>query len=85
MAGRLLGRLRSKDPAQLVQQCHQAFLKMPFEANPERVGEEVSRLLHQMKVGAVLGCWGPAGFVQCVAQSTDVRCRPVTAGNQSSL
>ncbi|PRW33057.1 Degreening-related dee76 [Chlorella sorokiniana] len=49
MAGRLLGRLRSKDPGQLVQQCHQAFLKMPFEANPERVGEEVSRLLHQMK------------------------------------
>lgn len=52
MAGRLLGRLRSKDPGQLVQQCHQAFLKMPFEANPERVGEEVSRLLHSMKVGA---------------------------------
>ena len=50
MAGRLLGRLRSKDPGQLVQQCHQAFLKMPFEANPERVAEEISRLLHSMKV-----------------------------------
>lgn len=71
MAGRLLGRLRSKDPAQLVQQCHQAFLKMPFEANPERVGEEVSRLLHQMKVG---GCWGPAVRCSLQVKHIDVHC-----------
>lgn len=51
MAGRLLKGLgRSKDPKDLVQQCHQAFLKMPFEANPERVAEEIARLLHSMKV-----------------------------------
>ena len=68
MAGRLLGRLRSKDPAQLVQQCHQAFLKMPFEANPERVGEEVSRLLHQMKVGA--GAWVLWAFPGCAVRGT---------------
>lgn len=50
MAGRLLQRLRTKEPAQLVQQCHQAFLRLPFEANPERVADEIAKLLHSMKV-----------------------------------
>lgn len=50
MAGRLLGRLRTKDPAQLVQAAHQAFLRLPFEANPERVADEIAKLLHSMKV-----------------------------------
>lgn len=49
MAGRLLQRLRTKEPAQLVQQCHQAFLRLPFEANPERVADEIAKLLHSMK------------------------------------
>jgi hypothetical protein len=50
MAGRLLGRLRTKDPAQLVHQAHQAFQRLPYEANPERVSDEIARLLHSMKV-----------------------------------
>lgn len=34
-----------------MQQCHQAFLRLPFEANPERVADEIAKLLHSMKVG----------------------------------
>ena len=49
MAGRLLQRLRTKEPAQLVQQAHQAFTRLPFEANPERVADEIAKLLHSMK------------------------------------
>lgn len=52
MAGRLLGRLRTKDPAQLVHQAHQAFTRLPYEANPERVADELSKILHSMKVAA---------------------------------
>ena len=52
MAGRLLQRLRTKDPALLVQQCHQAFTRLPFEANHERIAEELSKFLAAMKVRA---------------------------------
>ena len=50
MAGRLLGRQRTKDPAQLVQRAHQAFLRLPFESDPERVADDIAKLLHSMKV-----------------------------------
>lgn len=49
---RLLGKLRAKDPAALVRDAHQAFLRLPFESNPERVADEIAKLLHTMKVGA---------------------------------
>lgn len=51
MAGRLLAKLKSRDPAALARDCHQAFMRLPFEANPERVAEEIAKLLHLMKVG----------------------------------
>ena len=55
MAGRLLQRLRTKDPALLVQQCHQAFTRLPFEANHERIAEELSKFLAALKVRVQLG------------------------------
>lgn len=57
MAGRLLAKLKAKDPAALVRDCHQAFMRLPFEANPERVAEEIAKLLHTMKARAGCCCW----------------------------
>lgn len=65
MAGRLLQRLRTKEPAQLVQQCHQAFLRLPFEANPERVADEIAKLLHSMKVRGPCGLCAMA-VIRCL-------------------
>ena len=39
-----------RNPAELVAKCHQAFVRLPYESNPERVVEEISKMLLAMKV-----------------------------------
>lgn len=50
MAGKLLQKLRVKNPGELVVKAHQCFVKLPYESNAERVIDEVGRLLHGMKL-----------------------------------
>lgn len=43
-------KIRTKNPAELVARAHQAFVRLPYESNPERVVDEIAKLLLAMKV-----------------------------------
>jgi calcium binding protein 39 len=47
--GRLMAKFRVKSPAELVQRTHQAFVRLPYESQPERTAEELGRLLAALK------------------------------------
>lgn len=42
-------KIRTKNPAELVARAHQAFVRLPYESNPERVVDEIAKLLLAMK------------------------------------
>ena len=44
-------KIKQRNPAELVVKCHQLFVRLPYESNPERVIEEIAKLLIVMKVG----------------------------------
>lgn len=50
MAAKLFARLRVKNPAELAQRAHQAFVRLPYESSQDRVVEELSRLMSGIKV-----------------------------------
>ena len=61
MAAKLFQRLRVKNPAELAQKAHQAFVRLPYESSQDRVVEELSRLMSGIKVREVaVSCWGAA-------------------------
>jgi hypothetical protein len=55
-------KIKQRNPAELVAKCHQAFVRLPYESNPERVIEEIARVLVAMKVG-LCGCMRLRGAV----------------------
>lgn len=46
----MLSKISKKNPAELVARAHQAFVKLPYESNPERVVDELGKILLAMKV-----------------------------------
>ena len=74
MAGKLLQKLRIKNPGELVVKAHQCFVKLPYESNAERVIDEVGKLLHGMKVCSPRAA--PAAFQERVARGWGNAARP---------
>jgi hypothetical protein len=52
MAAKIFKRLSVKTPAELAQKTHQAFVRLPYESSPERIVEDLARLLAGLKVPA---------------------------------
>lgn len=50
MAAKIFKRLSVKTPAELAQKTHQAFVRLPYESSPERLVEDLARLLAGLKV-----------------------------------
>lgn len=50
MASKLFQRLRVKNPGELAQKAHQAFVRLPYESSQDRIVEELSRLITGIKV-----------------------------------
>lgn len=53
MAAKIFKRLSVKTPAELAQKAHQALVRLPYESSPERIVDELGRLLAGIKVSLI--------------------------------
>lgn len=66
---KILQRMREKSVAELVLKAHQAFQRLPYESNRDRLVEDIGRILASMKVCCEdlrLGCCQGRSAVQAV-------------------